>query len=260
MEDYDRVTQLNPACKETDSVINCEKHGDYNVRILTLAGKDIKFKSCPKCVKERNDEAEEKERLERELAEKQRWERVQARAGITPRNAEMRFKNYRTDTPEQQHVHDVCNAYAKRIYDGERVESLIITGGVGTGKTMIATCMINALYKSKRVLIIKLADMLRYIKGSYQAGAEYTEFQAIDKFSSYDLLILDEVGASRETDNDKLLIFDVIDGRYQNMLPTVIISNLNIDGIKEVLGDRVVDRLRDGGGKMIGCNWESYRK
>ncbi|MGL5281058.1 MAG: ATP-binding protein [Plesiomonas shigelloides] len=246
---------------ETGVTLNCEKHGDYPQKKLRWpGGKETVFSNCPKCVKELRDDALAKEQERKEIEERARWERARANAGVSPRNAEMRFKNYRTDTPEQQHVHDVCHAYAKRVYDGERVESLIITGKVGTGKTMIATCMINALYKSKRVLIVKLADMLRYIKGSYQPGAEYTEFQAIDKFSSYDLLILDEVGASRETDNDKLLIFDVIDGRYQNMLPTVIISNLNIDGIKDVLGDRVVDRLRDGGGKMIGCNWDSHRK
>ena len=242
-------------------ILNCDKNGDDPQKKLTwFNGKGTLFANCPVCAKEKKDEAEELERKRREEEEKARWKRAQQRAGVTPRNAEMRFKNHLTETPEQKHVHDVCNSYAKRIYDGEQVESMIITGRVGTGKTMIATCMINALYKSKRVLIVKLADMLRYIKGAYQSGAEYTEFQAIDKFAGYDLLILDEVGASRETDNDKLLIFDVIDGRYQNMLPTVIISNLNIDGIKEVLGDRVVDRLRDGGGKMIGCNWDSYRR
>lgn len=242
-------------------ILNCDKHGDYPQKKLTwFNGKVTLFSNCPACVKEKRDEIQEREKAKADADEKARWERAQSRAGVTPRNAEMRFKNYRTETPEQKHIHDTCNSYAKRIYDGEQVESMIITGKVGTGKTMIATCMINALYKSKQVLIIKLADMLRYIKGAYQNGAEYTEFQAIEKFAKYDLLILDEVGASRETDNDKLLIFDVIDGRYQNMLPTVIISNLNIDGIKEVLGDRVVDRLRDGGGKMIGCNWESYRR
>lgn len=258
IRDIARMDDDSP-CIETGVILNCEKHGDYPQRKLTGILK-MTFDNCPACQKEKNDEADAViKKMEDEQKEK-RYQQMKINAGVSPRNADMRFKNYQTNTADQKHVYDTCRDYAKRIYEGETVESLILTGKVGTGKTMIATCMINSLYKSKRVKIIKLADMLRYIKGAYQSGAEYTEHQAIEGFSKFDLLVLDEVGASRETDNDKLLIFDVIDGRYQNMLPTVIISNLNIEGIKEALGDRVVDRLRDGGGNMIGCDWESFRK
>lgn len=247
------------ACEETDVIFNCEKHGDYPQRKLTGVI-NLTLDNCPACQKEKNDAEDAKIKAMEDDLKVKRYQQMQEKAGVSPRNAGMRFKNYQTNTDDQKHVYDTCHSYAKRIFDGEQVESLIITGKVGTGKTMIATCMINALYKSKRVRIVKLADMLRIIKGSYHKDADYTESDAIERYSKFDLLILDEVGASRETDNDKLLIFDVIDGRYQNMLPTVIISNLNIDGIKEALGDRVVDRLRDGGGNMIGCDWESFRK
>lgn len=245
---------------ETGVTINCEKHGDYQEKAYSLFGREIKLSYCMTCLSEKN--AAEAKELE-ELKAKKELERHaanQKKAGVSPRNATVRFKDYIASTPDQQHVYDSVHGLAKGIYEGKQVPNLILTGKVGTGKTMLANCTINALFKSKKVKVIKLQDMLRKIKGSYQQGANYTEEEAIENYASYDLLILDEVGVSRDTDNDKILIFDVLDGRYQSMLPTMIISNLNIDGIKETLGERVVDRLRDGGGILLGCDWESYRK
>ena len=56
-----------------------------------------------------------------------------------------------------------------------------------------------------------------------------------------------------------MFVFDVIDGRYRNMLPTIIASNLNMDGIKECVGERCVDRMREDGGKVVAFDFESQR-
>jgi len=245
---------------ETGTTLNCEKHGEYKEKAYKLFSREIKLNHCMKCQSEKNEaEARELELLERKL-EDERNERNQSNAGVSPRNAKVSFKDYKTETQEQKHVYDSVVKMSNGVKRGEDVANIILTGKVGTGKTMIGNCLINSLYKTNRVKIIKLQDMLRRIKASYSNDTDYTEEEAIDNYSSYDLLVLDEVGVSRETDNDKILIFDVLDGRYQKMLPTMIISNLNIDGIKQTLGDRVVDRLRDGGGILLGCDWESYRK
>ncbi|CAM0107433.1 DnaC-like helicase loader [Vibrio phage 209E38-1] len=245
---------------ETGVILNCDKHGEYPEREMKLFTRKMKITTCPKCVKERDDERKEEIRKLEEKKSAEIYAKKQDSAGVSPRNAQVRFKDYVASTQEQQHVYNSIHGMAKGIYEGKKVPNVILTGKVGTGKTMLGNCAINALFKSKLVKIIKLQDMLRKIKGSYQPGANYTEEEAIKNYASYDLLILDEVGVSRDTDNDKILIFDVLDGRYQSMLPTMIISNLNIEGIKETLGERVVDRLRDGGGVLLGCDWESYRK
>ena len=54
-------------------------------------------------------------------------------------------------------------------------------------------------------------------------------------------------------------MFDIIDGRYQEMKPTILISNLAIAGIKDLIGERVIDRLREDGGKLVSFDWPSYR-
>ncbi len=245
---------------ETGVTFNCDNHGDYPEKFIMVGPKKILFNYCPLCAKEKN-EAEQKEReaLEKKL-QLERDRKSRNGAGVSRRNEDVRFKDFIAETPEQKHVYESVHKMAKSLYDNKEVPNLIMTGKVGTGKTMLACCVVNSIFKVKRVKLIKLQDMLRKVKGSYSKDSDYSEDDAIQAYAKFDLLILDEVGVSRDTDNDKNIIFDVLDGRYQNMLPTMIISNMNIDGIKQTLGDRVVDRLRDGGGVLLGCDWESFRK
>ena len=46
---------------------------------------------------------------------------------------------------------------------------------------------------------------------------------------------------------------------YYERLPTVIVSNLSPEEIKAVLGDRVIDRLREDGGLVVSLRWDSHR-
>ena len=73
------------------------------------------------------------------------------------------------------------------------------------------------------------------------------------------MLIIDEVGTQTDSDWEKLQIFNVIDGRYQNMKPTVLISNLSAEEVQSVIGERSVDRLREEGAFVIPFNWPSKR-
>jgi DNA replication protein DnaC len=55
-------------------------------------------------------------------------------------------------------------------------------------------------------------------------------------------------------------MFDVLDGRYREMRPTLIISNLNEKGLQDCLGSRVFDRLMEIGSVVVTFNWGSYRR
>ena len=76
---------------------------------------------------------------------------------------------------------------------------------------------------------------------------------------SPDLLILDEVGVQFGSDAEKLILFEIINTRYQDMKPTILISNLTLVELGKYIGERVVDRMREGGGAILSFDWDSYR-
>ena len=79
-------------------------------------------------------------------------------------------------------------------------------------------------------------------------------------YTGVDLLIVDEVGVKAGTENEKQIIFNVLNERYNNVLPTVLISNLRENEVKTYLGERVWDRLKEGGGNVLILNGESQRR
>ena len=78
-------------------------------------------------------------------------------------------------------------------------------------------------------------------------------------YSKYELLVLDEIGVQFGSDAEKLIMFDIINERYEAMRPTILISNLALSGLSEFVGDRIVDRMKENGGKLMVFDWESHR-
>ena len=55
-------------------------------------------------------------------------------------------------------------------------------------------------------------------------------------------------------------MFDVLNTRYENRKPSILLSNIPKEQLSDYLGERVTDRLRENKGKVIGFDWESYRR
>ena len=234
----------------------CEIHGEYVGKFFSLRSNKKHGGACQKCV----EIQEEKDRTEKERVENERLillkERKRTRAGISKRNINKTFDHYICKNEGQQKAKSDCIRFSESFPSDK---SLIMVGGVGTGKTLLASAILDSLVDDYRCEIIKLIDLVRELKATWSKDSENTEENLINYYSNLDLLIIDEVGAQFGSDTEKLFIFDIIDGRYQEMKPTILISNLDINGIKESIGERCVDRLREGGGSMIAFNWESSR-
>lgn len=56
-----------------------------------------------------------------------------------------------------------------------------------------------------------------------------------------------------------MLLFDVLNERYERRKPTLMLSNLTAQEVAAYLGERVMDRLREDGGRVIVFDWESHR-
>ncbi|ENO7364325.1 DNA replication protein DnaC, partial [Proteus mirabilis] len=68
-----------------------------------------------------------------------------------------------------------------------------------------------------------------------------------------------EIGVQYGTDSERNILFEVINDRYEDLLPTILVSNLPVVDLQKMLGERVVDRLLQGG-TVLTFNWPTYRR
>lgn len=239
---------------------NCEIHGEFT---------DICFmknfwRKCPDCNKIRSDAENAKQESIKRNEERRQWNEKIGNAGIPERFITRTLSTYQADdkNDKQVRVLKFCTEYAENFSDHKKTGlSFLMLGLPGTGKTHLSIGIALEIMKQGRSAVFTSASrMLRAVKDTYHKESYFSEKQVLAVYETCDLLILDEVGVQTGSDYEKNIIFDVINSRYENVRPTIILSNLSIDECKLYLGERVFDRMREGGGKAFLLDWPSYRK
>ena len=246
---------------EQPEMSHCETHGIFPITYKELMeGKYFKVAGCPACRDKNALEAEESSVKQQQADQQERRHRRLINAGVSKRLINKTFNDYVVSIPGQAKAKAKCEALARSLLKDEQVGGLILSGGVGTGKTALCAAMANVLVDHKTVRITKTINLVRELKETWSKDSQATEKGLIKFYSTLDLLVIDEIGVQYGSDTERLFLFDIIDGRYNEMKPTVLISNLGIDSIKEAVGERIIDRLREDGGSLVAFDWDSHRK
>lgn len=185
-----------------------------------------------------------------------RKEQIEAEAKARQREAMQKtIKEYRRmGFPESDMQHwtfdnaEDCKiiSAAKRYVDNfqqfkDNGKGLLLYGGVGTGKTFAAACIVNALIDmGKPCLITNFSRVLNTLWGIDEKQAY------IDSLNKFDLLVLDDLGIERQSEYVQEQVFNVIDSRYRARLPLIITTNLQLEEIvspANVGNGRIYDRV-----------------
>ncbi|WP_295420398.1 ATP-binding protein [uncultured Subdoligranulum sp.] len=111
---------------------------------------------------------------------------------------------------------------------------LIITGKSGTGKTHLATAILNKLTeKDMLVLMGRLIVLLDVIKDTFKDFSS-KEKDIIELYSKVDMLIIDDLGTERIRSWALEKLYTIIENRNENKLPIIVTTRFN----KESLLDR----------------------
>jgi len=239
----------------------CEKHDIEYQATMTKMRDKWRTGPCPECIIEA--ESKEKESANKEKSEhrQQQIANKYKRSGIPPRYTTRTFDNFKCTNADQRKALSMAKAYAEGITTSMKTGAgLILSGKVGTGKTHLACAVGDHFVKENgSVLFITVTAMIRKIRETYRRDSKHTEQQIIDGYRDVDLLIIDEIGLQKGSESEEFLLFETINERYAYFKPTILISNLNAEEIKQYIGTRALDRMREGGGKFIAFDWDSYR-
>jgi len=124
----------------------------------------------------------------------------------------------------------------------ERLEGwILLEGSYGCGKTHLAAAIANAaVTRGVPTLFITVPDLLDSLRFAYNSPE--TTFEArFEDIRSANLLVMDDFGTQNATGWGQEKLFQIINYRYINKLPTVVTTNLVLDEIES----RIRSRLQD---------------
>lgn len=118
---------------------------------------------------------------------------------------------------------------------------LFLQGGYGCGKTHLAAAIANtAVQLHVPTLFLTVPDLLDSLR-STMSDSESNFEEHFNEIRTVRLLILDDFGTQNATPWAQEKLFQIINYRYINRLPTVITTNLRLDQIE----GRIRSRLED---------------
>jgi DNA replication protein DnaC len=252
---------FKPACgliEQLEKPAHCEQHGDY-VSMGIKMMRNTHWRGCPACEAAASAKRAEEEAAQVARREQERMEARINRAGIPFRYRSKDFASFVADTDAKERALAIAMEFAQNYDEHMRKGTVIVFSGLpGTGKSHLAIAIALAVMASRTALYTSAIDAVRMVRDTWRKGAEKTETEVLDMLSSLGLLILDEVGVQYGTDAEQVTLFDIIDKRYRDMMPMILLTNQNKAGMKQFLGDRSFDRLREGG-LWVTFDWDSHR-
>src|SRR5690606_2901889 len=125
------------------------------------------------------------------------------------------------------------------------------SGSPGNGKTHLLVAIGKALIieHSVQPLFTTTSNFIRETKARFEAGdrhdkAEYAE-TVFDSMAEAKVLLLDDLGAERQTEFSVDLICGLLDNRYAEGRTTLVSTNFDVKEIRKTYGERFADRLFD---------------
>lgn len=207
-----------------DGLLYCGKcHTRKQVRLKQPNGTEITPMCLCKCeVAARDAEEAEQKRLDQMY-------RINdyKRAGFPDK--ELRKCTFAHDDSKESKASRAAHNYVEHFAEFRKAgKGLMFYGSVGTGKTFIAACIANALIDNLHpCLVTNFSRIINTLQGMYEGKQTY-----IDSLNRYELLVIDDLAAERNTEYVNEIVYNVIDSRYRSGKPLIVTTNISPDEMK----------------------------
>lgn len=184
-------------------------------------------------------EAEEAEQKQKELMQRIAYYRKQ---GLT--DEQYKECSFDKDDGADPQASDFCRAYVQNWeWVQENNSGIMLWGDVGGGKTFLAACIANAMIdKGIAVTMTTIPKLVTAMTKDF--GAERDS--VLRMIAKIPLLVLDDVGAERNTEFSNEQVYEIINERYKAKKPLVVTTNLTMgamQSVEDVTKRRIYDRI-----------------
>ena len=145
------------------------------------------------------------------------------------------------DSPNSK-ISRMARRYAEQ-WDSMREDNIgiLLYGGIGTGKSFYAGCIVNALMERMiPAAMTSIPRLLGILQGNFERAA------ILDHMRQYRLLVLDDLGAERDSGYAAEQVYAIVDARYRAKLPLIVTSNIDLHDMESetnVQQRRIYDRI-----------------
>ena len=257
----------------------CAQHGGFiDKHMRGMGGNANWWMGCPQCRSAAQQAQARREQAEQMARDKAQAAQARAAAtaarfassGVPRRFLAATWEGYRTtDTAgegvgTQAYALAKCREYADRFADDHlpNGRALLLLGNQGTGKNHLATCIARHVAEAGHSVVFTTAEQMLMAWRDvvvHKVPGSRGELALLRDFASPDLLILDEMFRQGDSAAANRFLFEVLNARYADALPTIICSNKTMDEMQALLDPVLVDRLRERAALVVPFPWESVR-
>ena len=119
-----------------------------------------------------------------------------------------------------------CSRFAAQF--GSAYENLLLYGSAGLGKTFLSSCIARTVTDRGFSVVYDTAISIfdQYNSGKFRGGDPSSASEALERFRSADLLIVDDLGTEMPGAFHTSCLYDLLSGRLMRRLPTILSTNL----------------------------------
>lgn len=236
-----RAAQVNEAAPDdylVEGILHCVKCRTPKQTAITLLGQERLVGCMCRCAQE---EYERQRKAQQDTERRLYINRLRIN-GIQDQSVrEMRFETDDGQTPDaMDKARRYVTAWAKMYRENI---GLLFWGNTGNGKTFTAACIANALIdQGESVMVTSFPRILKALNALYKDDQN----AYIDSLDHFKLLVIDDLGAERQSSYALEQVYNVIDRRYKAKKPLIVTTNLTLSSLQKAENmdyQRIYDRV-----------------
>jgi len=197
-----------------------------------------------RCNCEREEEVK-KINAEVETEKREKIQKLFSCANIGKRFINCSFKNFQKRIGVEKAFNATLD-FAKNFKQKQETgEGILLYGGSGNGKTHLVVAIVREVVKQGYSAIFQPAAELQYrLNATYNDNGE-SEAEIMNGLIESNLTVIDDLGKGKWSEKVEERFYVILDGRYREMRPTVITTNLKLSELEKYVGNAVFDRLKE---------------